>query len=59
MSKDDGNLLGVLELVSTKVNELNSINANKLVDVMPFIVSAVLRSIEEEQNLIDAIIQHE
>ena len=56
---DDGNLLGVLELVSTKVNELNSINANKLVDVMPFIVSAVLRSIEEEQNLIDAIIQHE
>lgn len=56
---DDGNLLGVLELVSTKVNELNSINANKLADVMPFIVSAVLRSIEEEQNLIDAIIQHE
>lgn len=56
---EEGNLLGVLELVSTKVNELNSINANKLVDVMPFIVSAVLRSIEEEQNLIDAIIQHE
>jgi hypothetical protein len=56
---DEGNLLGVLELVSTKVNELNSINANKLADVMPFIVSAVLRSIEEEQNLIDAIIQHE
>ncbi len=56
---DDGNLLGVLELVSTNVNELNSINANKLMDVMPFIVSAVLRSIEEEQNLIDAIIQHE
>ncbi|WP_350286810.1 GAF domain-containing protein [uncultured Croceitalea sp.] len=56
---DNGNLLGVLELVSNKVNELNSINANKLIDVMPFIVSAVLRSIEEEQNLIDAIIQHE
>lgn len=56
---DDGNLLGVLELVSTNKNELNSINANKLIDVMPFIVSAVLRSIEEEQNLIDAIIQHE
>ncbi len=56
---DDGNLLGVLELVSDKVNELNSVNATKLVDVMPFIVSAVLRSIEEEHNLIDAIIQHE
>ena len=56
---DEGNLLGVLELVSNKTNELNSINAGKLKDVMPFIVSAVLRSIEEEQNLIDAIIQHE
>ncbi|NAY92055.1 GAF domain-containing protein [Muricauda sp. JGD-17] len=56
---DDGNLLGVLELVSKKTNELNSINANKLDDVMPYIVSAVLRSIEEEQNLVDAIIQHE
>ena len=56
---DDGQLFGVLEIVSSKVNELNSVNANKLADVMPFIVSAVLRSIEEEQNLIDAIIQHE
>ena len=56
---DEGKLLGVLELVSPKVNELNSINAVKLEDVMPYIVTAVMRSIEEEQNLIDAIIQHE
>lgn len=56
---DDGVLLGVLELVSSTVNELNSVNANKLEDVMPFIVSAVVRSIEEEENLVDAIIQHE
>ena len=56
---DNGTLLGVLELVSDEVNELNSVNANKLDDVMPFIVSAVLRSIEEEENLVDAIIQHE
>ena len=56
---DGGNLLGVLELVSNTINELNSVNANKLEDVMPFIVSAVLRSIEEEENLVDAIIQHE
>lgn len=56
---DNGNLLGVLELVSYTVNELNSVNANKLDDVMPYIVSAVLRSIEEEENLVDAIIQHE
>ena len=56
---DNGRLLGVLEIVSTEVNELNSINAIKLDDVMPFIVSAVLRSMEEEENRIDAIIQHE
>lgn len=55
----DGNLLGVLEIVSPNINDLNSINATKLEDVMPFIVSAVLRSIEEEQNMIDAVIQHE
>ncbi|MBT8301666.1 MAG: GAF domain-containing protein [Maribacter sp.] len=52
-------LLGILELVSTNVNELNSVNAQKLEDIMPFIVTAVLRSAAEEENLIDAIIQHE
>lgn len=56
---DEGRLLGVLELVSTEANTLNSVNAHKLDDVMPFIVSAVLRSEIEEENLIDAIIQNE
>lgn len=56
---NDGELLGVLELASTKTNGLNSVNANKLEDVMPFIVAAVLRSKAEEENLIDAVIQHE
>ena len=55
----EGKLLGVLELVSGKVNDLNSINANKLEDVMPFIVSAVLRNKAEEENMIDAVIQNE
>ena len=55
----NGELLGVLELVSGKVNELNSVNANKLDDVMPYIIAAVMRTIEEEENLIDAVIQHE
>ncbi len=54
-----GKLLGVLELTSTKKGELNSVNANKLDDIMPYIVTAVLRSKIEEENLIDAIIQHE
>ncbi|WP_298503972.1 GAF domain-containing protein [uncultured Maribacter sp.] len=52
-------LLGVVELVSTNVNELNGVNAQKLNDIMPFIISAVMRSAKEEENLIDAIIQHE
>ena len=56
---DKGVLLGVLELVSMKKNALNSVNANKLEDIMPYIVSGVLRSMAEEENRIDAIIQNE
>lgn len=56
---DHGKLLGVLEVVSGEANALNGVNATKLDDVMPFIVSAVVRSKIEEENLIDAIIQHE
>ncbi|WP_439151355.1 GAF domain-containing protein [Winogradskyella sp.] len=52
-------LMGILEIVSDKPKVLNSINANKLVDVMPFIVSAVERSKNEEANLVEAIIQKE
>ncbi len=56
---DEDRLLGILELVSKKPKVLNSVKANKLVDVMPFIVSAVRRSKYEEENLIEAIIQQE
>lgn len=52
-------LMGILEIVSEEPKVLNSINANKLNDVMPFIVSAVERSKKEEENLIEAIIQRE
>ncbi len=52
-------LMGILEIVSEEPKVLNSINANKLNDVMPFIVSAVERSKKEEENLIEAIIQTE
>ncbi|MBV7269535.1 GAF domain-containing protein [Winogradskyella luteola] len=58
IANDDG-LMGILEIVSKEPQALNSINANKLVDVMPFIVSAVERSKNEEENLIEAIIQKE
>ena len=56
---NDEGLMGILELVSDKPQVLNSINANKLLDVMPFIVSAVERSKKDEENLIEAIIQKE
>ena len=55
----EGQLLGILEIVSTLKNSLNGVNASKLDDVMPYIVSAVVRSKIEEENLIDAIIQNE
>ncbi len=55
----NGELMGVLELVSKTPKALNSVNANKLHDVMPFIVSSVLRSKAEEENLIEAVIQQE
>ncbi|MGB7396054.1 MAG: GAF domain-containing protein [Pricia sp.] len=56
---DNGKLLGILELASTEPNALNSVNANKLVDVMPYIVTAVTRTKAERENRIDAIIQNE
>ncbi|MCB0383375.1 MAG: GAF domain-containing protein, partial [Psychroserpens sp.] len=56
---NDKGLLGILEIVSEQPKLLNSINANKLNDVMPFIVKSVERSKSEEKNLIEAIIQRE
>lgn len=58
IANDEG-LMGILEIVSPRPKVLNSINANKLVDIMPYIVSAVERSKAEEENLIEAIIQKE
>ncbi|ULC60115.1 GAF domain-containing protein [Flaviramulus sp. BrNp1-15] len=58
IANDEG-LMGILEIVSKTPKALNSVNANKLVDVMPFIVSAVERSNREEETLIEAIIQQE
>lgn len=56
---NESGLLGILEIVSERPKVLNSINANKLIDVMPFIVSAVEQSKKIEENLIEAIIQQE
>lgn len=50
-------LFGVLELVSKNVKELNTINANKLDVVMPFLTDTVERLVAEFQNQVEAIIQ--
>jgi hypothetical protein len=52
-------LVGVLELVSRKSYGLNSINAKKLDDILPYITAAVVRSNNEMVNEIEAIIQNE
>jgi hypothetical protein len=50
-------LLGVLEVVSPRPHELNSINARKLEVVMPFLTDTIERLAAELQNQVQAIIQ--
>nr|WP_109298735.1 GAF domain-containing protein [Aquimarina sp. AU474] len=57
--KSDGKLLGILEIVSPNVQELNSINANKLQDVMPYLIDSVLRSKAKAENELELVIQQE
>ncbi|WP_034257927.1 GAF domain-containing protein [Altibacter lentus] len=56
---DEGKVLGVLELVSPTENGLNTINANKLKDVMPFLIDSVVRSKEQAENELELVIQEE
>lgn len=55
----EGRLLGVLELGSPRPFELHQINARKLDEIIPYFVVTILRTINEERNLIEAIIQQE
>lgn len=55
----NGNLLGILEVVSSKTAELNTLNAHKLDIVMPFIVDTIDRYNSDLQNRIEAVIQKE
>ncbi|MCH4823772.1 GAF domain-containing protein [Gramella lutea] len=55
----NGKLLGVLELVSERKNELNSINAIKLDDILPYIVTTVERNRNDFENRVKAVIQSE
>lgn len=53
----NGTLLGVLELVSKRTRDLNSVNAKKLEIVMPFIVDTIYRRVTDLQNQVQAVIQ--
>ncbi|QAA83183.1 GAF domain-containing protein [Aequorivita sp. H23M31] len=55
----DDRILGVLELVSSKKNELNTINANRLLDIMPFLVGSVVSAKTNLENELELIVQEE
>lgn len=55
----EGDVLGIMELVSTKVRGLNSINSRKLDVVMPYISDTINRFFSDIQNQIGALIQKE
>lgn len=55
----DGKLLGIIELASSKIRAINSINATKLELIMPFLVDTIVRSFTDMQNQLEAIIQKE
>ncbi|MBK0369207.1 GAF domain-containing protein [Flavobacterium agrisoli] len=56
--KDD-KLLGIIELVSEKARELNSVNATKLDLILPYLVDTIERYNTDKQHQIEAIIQRE
>lgn len=52
-------ILGVLELVSPNANDLNTINAQKLKSIMPFLLDSTIRAKENFENELELIIQEE
>lgn len=52
-------LLGIIELVSAKPRELNSINVNNLDLILPYLVDTLERYNNDMQHQIEAIIQRE
>ncbi|MFY9241658.1 MAG: GAF domain-containing protein [Polaribacter sp.] len=49
--------LALLEIASPKAYDLNSVNVNKLKDIIPVFEAAVKRTSEEHQNILEATIQ--
>lgn len=55
----DNELLGIFELTSEKPRALNSINANKLELILPYLIDTMSRYRLDLQNQIEAVIQKE
>ena len=55
----DNEVMAIIEIVSPNVNELNTINASKLKEVLPFMVDNVVRYKEQLINDFELIIQRE
>jgi hypothetical protein len=55
----DNNILGIIELVSAKPKELNTINATNLDLVLPYLIDTLERYKTDMQHQIEAIIQRE
>jgi len=53
----NNHMFGLLEVVSGKEQELNSINANKLDVIMPFLTDTIESMVAQFQNRIQAVIQ--
>ncbi|PQJ79569.1 GAF domain-containing protein [Polaribacter porphyrae] len=51
------NDLALLEIASPRAYDLNSVNVNKLKDIIPVFEAAVKRTSEERQNILEATIQ--
>lgn len=54
----DGNMLGILELISPNVGDLNSVSAHKLDFIMPFLIDTIERRVNEIQDRTQALIQN-
>lgn len=52
-------LFGIVEVVSAHTKVLNSVNANKMDIVMPYIIDTIDRYYSDVQNQVDAMIQNE
>lgn len=52
-------VIGVFELGSEKANELNTITANQLNQITPLFTTALMRSIDELETKIEAVVQQQ